>query len=90
LFQHNSTTTGFFLDLPWFSNKIKIMPELGSHLARPQFNKEHPMARQLRLEYPGAIYHVTSRGKSLRPVHASTHFLPTIIDNGILQQNAYR
>jgi hypothetical protein len=48
------------------------------------------MARQLRIEYPGAVCLVTSCGKSLRPVHASTHFLPTIIDDGILQLNVYR
>ena len=27
-----------------------------------------PMTRQLRLEFPGAIYHVTSRGNAQSPI----------------------
>lgn len=48
------------------------------------------MARQLRFEYPGEVHHGPSYDKSLRPVHASTRFLPYIIDSGILQLNVYR
>ena len=29
------------------------------------------MARQLRIEYPGALYHVTSRGNERRPIFRS-------------------
>ena len=47
------------------------------------------MARQLRLEYPGALHHVTARGNAQQPIFlddADRHHFLTLLGQEILQQ----
>jgi REP element-mobilizing transposase RayT len=47
------------------------------------------MARQLRLEYPGALYHITARGNEHQPIfrdETDQHAFLTILGHEILQQ----
>lgn len=48
------------------------------------------MARQLRLDYPGALYHVTARGNAQQPIvrdDADRHRFLTLLGQEILQQH---
>lgn len=47
------------------------------------------MARQLRLEYPGALYHLTARGNAQQPIfldETDRHYFLTCLGQEILQQ----
>ena len=48
------------------------------------------MARQLRLDYPGALHHVTARGNAQQPIFLEDtdhHRFLTLLGEGILQQH---